>query len=306
MAESRAKALESLLVSSWSAPLSPPSEALTVEIGGVPIGIRGSAGVMRFAREFLETYRTPSNAVVEVRIEERGSADLWEDECADFRGSGEWVLHRDFAARRRGSVFEAVCGPETADSIQNLLRWVMPSLLLERGAFLIHGTGVVRDGLGYVFFGPSGSGKSTVASLIAGCDAPAQVLGDDSVIVGLGDGWPTLWSAPLGCGYSRAAPPSVWAPLTGIYRLRQAQRTEILPLTRATGASVLLGSALWLEDDAADGSQRISLAEALASVGPGVSELRFRRDAEFWAMIRRLPSRVVFAIQGEESRDVGV
>lgn len=47
-------------------------------------------------------------------------------------------------------------------SLENFLRISSQLLLIERGAFLVHGAGIVHDGRCFLFFGPSGAGKSTV------------------------------------------------------------------------------------------------------------------------------------------------
>ncbi len=51
---------------------------------------------------------------------------------------------------------------------ENYLRVIYAWRCLEQGALLVHASGVIRRGRGFVFFGPSGSGKTTSARLSPG------------------------------------------------------------------------------------------------------------------------------------------
>src|SRR5207247_1225576 len=70
-------------------------------------------------------------------------------------------------------------GPLFDRGLENFLRILTASHILESGGFLLHASGVVRAGRAYVFFGPSGSGKTTVTHLSPG----DQVLSDDLTLV---------------------------------------------------------------------------------------------------------------------------
>ncbi|MBK8046600.1 MAG: hypothetical protein IPK16_05415 [Anaerolineales bacterium] len=62
---------------------------------------------------------------------------------------------------------------------ENFLRVLYAWECLAHGGLLLHASGIVRNGLGFVFFGHSGAGKTT----IAGLSAPAVVLSDDLVMI---------------------------------------------------------------------------------------------------------------------------
>src|SRR5262245_27013883 len=113
-------------------------------------------------------------------------------------GQGEWYrLHRratadgtlvcsyEFAGFHKASGRQAVLSlvqPEGRlfdRGLENFLRVLTVSFVLESGGFLLHASGIVRNGRAYVFFGPSGSGKTTVTHL-----SPNDVvLSDDLTLV---------------------------------------------------------------------------------------------------------------------------
>jgi len=65
--------------------------------------------------------------------------------------------------------------------IQDLFRWFAPKVLLENGAILLRGAGVIKEGGGYVFYGPRGSSKSSCLEQICGFDEDVTVMGHNAV-----------------------------------------------------------------------------------------------------------------------------
>ena len=269
-----------------SATLMPP---LALTIASVPLAIQtGDEAILDYARDYYREYLTPrARPILSLSVGVlRGREGLWEDEDAEFHSHGDgWVRQRDFAAHWRGDRVHALLSPEISDGLHNLLRWVLPGLLLPRRAFLLHG-GAVVDGSGgaHVFFGVSGAGKSTCAGIIQRLDPAARLLGDDAVIVAVENGVTMAFAAPLGCGYSRGAPPPLAAPLRSLCALRQSRRTGLEPLAPGRGAALLLGSAMGL-DFLAEGEARLALAEEFARSAPGVSRLEFQLNGDFWPLM---------------------
>lgn len=253
--------------------------------------ITRSDPVARFVENYFSDYVTGSDpAEAELEVEHWPESSLWEDPDPEFEIRGDAVIQRDFAARKLSSARAvALAGVEIEDAVHNLLRWFVPSLLLRRSAFLLHGAGVVKDGKGYVFFGQSGAGKSTSVSLVSSTDPRALVIGDDAVIVQMrgqmrGEG-PVLYAAPLGCGYSHSAPPPVSVPLAGLYALEQSDGHAVEYLPPSRGAASLLASAMCVRfEDAVE--ERMDLALRFASSRCGVRRLHFRRDGGFWNEVR--------------------
>ncbi|HZN55610.1 MAG TPA: hypothetical protein VFB67_09840, partial [Candidatus Polarisedimenticolaceae bacterium] len=81
---------------------------------------------------------------------------------------GSWRLSIDAAGREpAGRILE------------NVARYVLAHLAIERGGFALHGAGVRREGRAWIFAGPSGAGKTTAAAL----SRPCESLGDDFAVV---------------------------------------------------------------------------------------------------------------------------
>lgn len=273
------------------AELSSSPRSVSVSIAGLGVEfLTSSAELYLQLRSYFHEYLVPLEpgcARIHLHCEASEDPELWEDVDPEFDIRGEKVVHRDFVAKRLApGLAIARVAPALDDSIHNLLRWFLPPILLARGAFLLHGAGVIRDGLGYVFFGQSGAGKSTSSGLIAGYDGRANVLGDDSVIIQLDpmNGLPRLHSAPLGCGYTREAPPLANAPIAGMFRLSQDDDHSIEAMSTAEAVATLLASAMNVRaDESLD--ERFALALGFATTEPGVRKLRFKLDPGFWDLV---------------------
>lgn len=246
-------------------------------------------------RRYFAAYEGRGTADAELRLEPLAAtadfADVWEDEDAEFHVSADGVVQRDFVARRlprskaRADRAVALVNGDVDDAFHNLLRWFLPRVFLGRGAFLLHGAGVARQGRGYVFFGQSGAGKSTCASLIHASDESVTLLGDDAVIIQVtDDGSAFLHSAPLGCGYARSAPEPLSVPLAGLYNLRQATDDRIEPLTASQGVAALLASAM-NTTPADDLAARFDLAHEFARASCRIHALHFTPDPAFWPLV---------------------
>jgi hypothetical protein len=261
-----------------------------VEIAGIRIDfISTSVPLLTQIVNLYSAYEGKGQPVAEIYLEAMDHALLWEDANSEFDIQGPYVVQRDFAAKRvLDSVERAVAILPTGldDSIHNLLRWFMPPLLLKRGAFLMHAAGLVRDGMGYVFFGQSGAGKSTSVGLAVEADREVGVLGDDAVIIQMkhADAVPKVLTAPFGSGILKISPLPIEVPLKGLYSLQQSERNQVGTIGFAEGVASLLASAMSVRfQDAVD--DRISLATRFAFSRIGIRRLYFRKDPDFWNQV---------------------
>lgn len=111
---------------------------------------------------------------------------------------------------------------DAAFIIPGFLRLILGSFLASNGGMLVHASGVVKDGLGYLFVGAPDSGKSTVAKASKGL----SVLSDDCICL----------RKINGKFYSFGTP---WSPcrnndsgeLTRIFFLRKAKTLKFRRLT---------------------------------------------------------------------------
>jgi hypothetical protein len=103
---------------------------------------------------------------------------------------------------------------------------------LDYQACLIHSSGVIRDGRGYLFVGPSEAGKSTVANL----SQDATVLNDEMNLVEFHPDGAQLVGTPFNGHYRDKQPGS--APLAAVLLLEHgpSHRLESVGLGAAAGA----------------------------------------------------------------------
>lgn len=170
-------------------------------------------------------------------------------------------------------------------SLENFLRVIYSYFLLERGGFLLHAFGFVRENSVCLLFGPSGSGKSTAAGLLPGLPPepqPGIVLSDDTVQVSSDprDGF-LASRPPLETRFSPL--PGRW-PVRSAFRLIKNRRNFINPFEPATSVSHLLANVLYVSEDPETAPELLGILEKFARSCP-VGELHFRPDPEFYKLI---------------------
>jgi hypothetical protein len=165
--------------------------------------------------------------------------------------------------------------------LDNAARYFVARLALERGGLAVHGAGVRRGRVAWVFTGKSGAGKTTASRL----SAPAQSMGDDfAVMIPNGDGWA---AAALPFDNTEKAPRVALGgliPLAGVFRLFQSDRHM---LERPSGvwaqASILSCAAFpWaLPDLSARAGESVARLAASGLFG----HLHFAQDPGFWSLL---------------------
>jgi hypothetical protein len=171
--------------------------------------------------------------------------------------------------------------PDREQAIENYLRFFVSTAALRRGGFLLHSSGVVRNGRAVLFFGPSGAGKSTAAANSPGCER----LGDDLVLV-----------EPDGAAYRACGVPfrgsfvgdernsSTCASLAMACRLVQAARPRVEATSRPVQAAELVAQLPFLLDDAALRERAVRCVGDFVAAVP-VRRLHLRADAGFWEVL---------------------
>jgi hypothetical protein len=150
-------------------------------------------------------------------------------------------------------------------------------------AVLVHSSGVVRDGRGYLFVGPSGMGKSTVAEL----SRAYAVLNDEMNLIEFADDGLTLVGTPFN-GFFTAKVPGR-APLAAILLLEQAAAHAVAaadPAAAVAAVAAQITPPVGLQDLAPPETRNamLDLADRLLRRLPA-RRLRFRRDPGFWDVI---------------------
>jgi hypothetical protein len=238
---------------------------------GAAIEVRvGPAGVERFLRDpdpgASEVYRLGSRTAGERLV-------LWSYEFAG------WL-----EARRRAAAVVLVApeGPLFERGLENFLRIVTASFLLEQGGFLLHASAVVRDGKAYVFFGPSGSGKTTVTRL-----SPEDiVLSDDlTMVVRRDDGGLAAAGIPFGLAHHRPPQHAGAFPIVSFNRLVQARKVRREPIGGARAVAEVLASLPFVLQDTRQGDEAVRVVGRALQAAP-VHRLEFREEPSFWAVVQ--------------------
>jgi hypothetical protein len=194
----------------------------------------------------------------------------------------QWVLERgDFRAEwdsqtRRGWIQQTV-NPYAVDSV---LRIVHSLLLSTRGGFLLHAASVVRAARAMLFVGPSGAGKTTMARL-----APddAILLTDEISYVRNVGGQYVAFGTPFSGELARSGE-AISAPVSGIYRLEQAEANVVERLGESEAVRTLMKNILFFADDSELAGHLLDTACRVAAAVP-IYRLAFTPDAKVWDVI---------------------
>lgn len=150
-------------------------------------------------------------------------------------------------------------------------------------ALLIHSSGVLAAGGGYLFVGPSEAGKSTVAA----CSTDHIVLNDEMNLVEFNRDGAVLHGTPFN-GFFRDKQPGR-APLKGLFLLAHGPEHEVLDLGRAEAIAAVatqvvppVGLSAAIPADIQ--LRMVDLASRLCAAAP-VKRLSFTPDSGFWPVI---------------------
>jgi len=122
-------------------------------------------------------------------------------------------------------------------TMENAVRSLVARIALQEGGFALHGAGIRREGMTWIYAGASGAGKSTAVKLSATC----QELGDDFAVVVPGEaGWSTMALPFDNREKAPADPIKGLLPLDGAWKLFQATAVRVeTPPTLVAIASLL-------------------------------------------------------------------
>jgi len=209
----------------------------------------------------------------EFRVEIDRREDEVEVYSYHFRGG--------FDFRTRSGRLEADCN-EALGSLDNYLRVIGASLLLQEGGILIHAAGVKRKRQGCLFPGPSGAGKSTIAASLA---FKGEVLGDDLIAIrDNGKGW-TMHSVPM---QGEKNFPCVKVGLHGIFFPEKDSGNYLSTISRSDAMAFILSDLPFLSEEERKSAVLLSRCEKLVKSVP-IYRLHFKkgRGGALWALLRR-------------------
>jgi len=259
---------------------------VTIEIGGLAVRFRtadpefcsllagryssflrpDSAPEMEFEMVSAAPGRTAAEQDLEVSCEE-----------------GRWLLGRgDFQAafdlRSRRGRLTCVPNPYSVDA---LLRIVHSLLLAPAGGMLLHASGGVRGGRGFLFSGVSGAGKTTMARLAPG---DVQLLTDEISYLRRADDGFRVFGTPF-AGELGTPGENVCAPLAAIYLIEHGSANRLTPVRETEAVRRLMRNTLFFA------SEPRLVADVFATVCElvrrvPVFRLEFLPDARVWEMIQ--------------------
>ncbi|MFV9506630.1 MAG: hypothetical protein AB4911_18930 [Oscillochloridaceae bacterium umkhey_bin13] len=144
-----------------------------------------------------------------------------------------WVARLDL---ERGTGQVRASEPLQFAATEYTLRVVCAYLTFAAGGLLVHGAGIAYNTHGYLLLGPSGAGKTTAARNAP----PGSVLNDDLILIlPASEGW-QMYATPFTNPSQLGPRGPACAPLTGIFRLRQAPQVACAPMARAAAAAELI------------------------------------------------------------------
>ncbi len=159
--------------------------------------------------------------------------------------------------------------------LNSFLRFVYSLVLLKESGFLVHASGLIKNGKGYIFPGKSGVGKTTISQL-SPC---ATLLSDDLPLVKIRH-TPLIFGTPFWGGLAVAGERTS-APLAGIYFPVKDQENYRERLNARQVFEKLLPNVVFFFKNEKFSKQLFNLCFDLATKVPGY-ELHFLPDLSFW------------------------
>lgn len=193
---------------------------------------------------------------------------------------GEWDRRRHHGRVRQSETDFAPPAQYADYGCDSFLRAILSFRLLESNGFLVHASGLVKDGKGYLFVGKSGAGKSTVARLSS---ETCTVLSDDLTFASLSDAGGKIYGTPFFGDFGTAGV-NIGAPLDAIYFLRQSSFNSTVLLSAAAAVRKLLPSVVYFGDGKTGLAAVLDTALAFCKRIP-CYDLDFTKDISFWRQI---------------------
>lgn len=163
-------------------------------------------------------------------------------------------------------------------SVENFLRVALQLLVIDAGAFLFHGAGILDQGRVFLFFGPSGAGKSTATAF----SAPRAALSDDMVLLDAERG--LACTVPFFMKFPPAKRVRGWHPVAAALRLRQAAHDALDPVGGARAVATLSASVPYVHEMGLGHEGLTALIARLAERVP-LFDLFFTKSARFWDLL---------------------
>lgn len=166
------------------------------------------------------------------------------------------------------------------DGLAHLLRQLSMRGVFARRGWVAHAAAVEWGDGAMIFYGPSGAGKSTLCRLAQ----KRRVLSDDLVALRRVKGAWHCWGLPVFNRLQRR--PHLYAEsrgIRGVFRLQQAPRAALEPLSRAQATATLLAVPAWSPAECGIPGLMTEVGDLLNAVP--CYTLHFPKDPSFWDVI---------------------
>ncbi|MBN2124792.1 MAG: hypothetical protein JW821_10900 [Deltaproteobacteria bacterium] len=281
-----------------------PRETLAIKAFRIPWGKRIASELGSTLREILQVpsgkFPFPSDPEREIE----GILDFLRPFCrhrefppffSDLKNPAEAViypLNRGCLVRRQGpagSVLFLKRGFSRRQEVEAVCRAthlsVSMALPLVEG-IMLHGVGVRREGVGFLFLGLSGSGKTTLSRF----SPPEEVISDDGIIVERAESGFALAPGPIDQSHSEGACPDGCGPgKTGLcmgFLLEKDRKVSLERLHPSDACSIILKNHIhyFRHFPSASVERSFRLVSDLCRRIP-FYRLYFRKEPSFWELI---------------------
>ncbi len=265
--------------------LSENAQGVTVEIGGIPISLKGGdsdfCGLIE--RRYAGFVNPGARPEFEFEFDLDPPTEPSEEDARVFKKGFVWFFQRgDFRAAwdvrsRRGWVRQSP-NPYSLDSV---LRIAHSLVLADEGGFLLHAASAIRNGRAFLFSGVSGAGKTTMARL---APPDANLLTDEISYLRPYESGYRAYGTPFAGELARAGE-NLSAPVDTLYFLVQGRENRVEPITQSDAVRALMRHILFFADDRE--LVRSVFDAALRFVSSvNVAKLVFTPDARAWELVR--------------------
>lgn len=166
--------------------------------------------------------------------------------------------------------------------LENFLRWIFSRRITRLGGFLVHSSGLVKEGKAHLFIGDSSDGKTTVYEF--GKKRGFLTLSDDLNVIFQKDGNYFAVAASFYGRLPQNEKPQEKFVVSSIYRLRKASENKLKKLTKAEGYALFLPCCVFIKDiNLRNEILSFSVMKFLKDVSS--FELFFKKDETFLDLI---------------------
>lgn len=262
-------------------------EAVSIEIGGMAIGVRThDSSFRRLIENRYASFvgNSPSSHFdFDIDLYEPSESASPDDGLEVKIEAGEWLLKRgDFRARWNPDISRGYIRQSRSPyAIDCVLRIVHSLILARQGGFLVHAASAIRGGKAFLFSGVSGAGKTTISRLAP----PDAALLTDEISYVRREGNRYLACGTPFAGELARVGENQSAPLSALFLLEKGLQNSIEPVSATEAIRRLLRNILFFADDAELVKLVFQSACEFASLVP-IHRLIFVPDPRVWDIIR--------------------